>query len=832
MKRTVRNEMSHGDPACGIAAFLAAWLVLCGGAAIAGGVATNFWAGGNSEGGGWATAGNWSAGVPVAGQVLAFRNGDVVKMSNADVATATSADGFDLRGEGTTLYLPQDASASNTYPPVYLGDGTTLYIQGANNTTLKALNGSGHVTSAVATANRNLYLGERGKTLVSDFAGRFSGRINIYVAGAVRLTGTVSTSTGNFIVYRNVNDKVAYPAYGTVEIAKFGTSDGGSSIGKASEVALRYAGRAIYTGDGETTDKGIIFRHQENGVHNYPETLDAGAHGGVTFNGTFHTYHQEADRASTIVLTGSNTVPCVIAGEWKESIENGTGHLVAHVTKRGSGTWRFADHASRRNSNGFAVEEGTLQFDSIAEANAVCSLGLATMLQKPNLGTYSAANDVDYAYLLGGETTNVVFEYTGAGYSTVTTRPIALTGQGARLKSNSSGSKGGLSFSGVSAVAGGEAVKTLWLCGTNKFSRVGEVSDGAGKVGITKEDSGTWTLIGNQTFSGPLEVKAGTLVVARKRPYTWFRFTVKGICDNDVFFLNEFGLFNQAGVQQNKNLAAISSGTGKIKNSINYMTLTPGQATIATSKVLYWWPEDYRNLNGLFDGEGSGKYWRSMVYDGGRPTWNSTTHHIPVVFRLPAGADEVSSCDVVSASATQSVTAFSLDGSCDGVVWTNLVNKQSGDFDYTQLNKWLSDMSAYPGETHVPAVGWRFTGHEGSDGFSSLENASAVSVAPGATLKAEGSAVTLHCLTLDAANGNGTIDGFDFAENGVVNFVNAPSGAQALDVQIRLANLPDGALARLNGWSVALNGQRKSMKVAFDGTRATAYRLGTMVIIR
>jgi hypothetical protein len=181
------------------------------------------------------------------------------------------------------------------------------------------------------------------------------------------------------------------------------------------------------------------------------------------------------------------------------------------------------------------------------------------------------------------------------------------------------------------------------------------------------------------------------------------------------------------------------------------------------------------------------------------------------------------------------VTAFSLDGSCDGVVWTNLVNKvnkEKGDFDYTQLNKWLSDLSAYPSETHVPAEGWRFVGHEGSDEFSSLENVSAVSVASGATLKAEGSAVSLHCLTLDAANGNGTIDGFDFAENGVVNFVNAPSGAQALDVQIRLANLPDGALARLNGWSVAFNGQRRSAKVTFDGTKATVVRPGTRIIIR
>ena len=220
------------------------------------------------------------------------------------------------------------------------------------------------------------------------------------------------------------------------------------------------------------------------------------------------------------------------------------------------------------------------------------------------------------------------------------------------------------------------------------------------------------------------------------------------------------------------------------------------------------------------------------MYDGGRPTWNSTTHHIPVVFRLPAGADEVSSCDVVSASATQSVTAFSLDGSCDGVVWTNLVNKKEGDFAYATVNKWLSDLSAYPSETHVPAEGWRFVGHEGSDGFSSLENVSSVSVASGATLKAEGASVSLHCLTLDAVNGNGTIDGFDFVGNGIVSIVNMPEGVGTVCVPLSLANLPDGALARLNGWQVTINGRRSTAKVIFDGTKATVLRPGFVIIMQ
>ena len=818
---------------------LVAVVVCCATAnAVADAVVTNFWVGGNSEGGGWVTAENWSAGVPTSEQVVAFRNGDSVEISADDLATALSVAGIDIDGAGTTLYLQQAATAANTYPPVNVGENSVLYIQRDKNTTLKSLNGSGLVTNA-STAARSLFLGETGSKIVSAFSGRICGRMSIWANGFVRLSGTESTATETFIVYRNKSADNGAPLYGVAEIAKFGMSgDASSSVGKPwtdfsnPSIALRYSGWLTYIGDGETTDRYIQFRFQSQGKHDYPDTLDAGAHGDVRFIGKFATSH-EGNRASTIALTGSNAIPCVVAGPW---IDNGVG--TGFVYKRGTGTWRFADNAARNNRNGFAVEEGTLQFDSIAETNVVCSLGLATVLQKPYIGTYTPDNNVDYAYLLGGATTNVVFEYTGSNYCTATTRPIALKGSGAWLKSSSPTANGGLSFSGVSAQAEGQAVKTLWLDGTNTLSCVGEISDGAGKVGVTKTGRGTWTLLGNQTFSGPLAVEDGTLLVARKRKYTWFRFSVRGVVfpasNKDIFYINEFGLFNSAGERQNQGLEAISSGTGRVKNSIDYMTLLPGQATIGNANEIYWWPEDYRNLNGLFDGEGSGKYWRTAYY-GFSISWADESTHIPIVMRLPADADEVSSCDVVLYSSSQSLTDFSVDGSVDGIVWKNLLNKREseGDFDHATTSKWLSDNSAYPtaGDTHIPAESWRFVGHEGGDDCSVLENVSGVNVAPGATLRAV-DGVALHSLTLDVANGNGTIDGFDFAETGVVDVVNMPSGTGSAVVSITLANMPEGALARLNGWRVSINGFASAATVNFNGSTATVTRPGCMIIVK
>ena len=828
--------------------FLAVFCLACCGAAFAdGAVVTNFWRGGNSAGGGWATDGNWSEGVPTAEQVIAFRNGDVVAMNNDDVATAVAVAGIDLAGNGTTLYLPQSAAAANTYPYVHMEEGTILYVQGVKDTTLKRLSGSGLVTNATS-ATRTLTIGMAGDTTVLEFSGRLGGRLNPYLNGFIRLTGTESTAYGGtIVVYRNRNTFSGAPVCGVTEVTKFGSEgDTTSSFGSPKmTLSIRYSGWVTYIGPGgETPVRDIYFAYNSNGNHAYPNTLDAGAAGGLRFESRFinsNAYSGNASAgASEVTLTGSNAVPCVVAGEWKDN-DDGT----SYVFKRGTGTWRFADHHSRSNRNAFAVEEGTLQFDSIAETNVVCSLGLATMLQKPYFGRYNAANNVDYAYLLGGANTNVVFEYTGTDYCRTTTRPIALKGQGAWLRSSSPTNTGGFSLSGVSATADGAAVKTLWLDGANTLSCVGEISDGAGKVGVTKTGDGKWTLLGNQTFSGPLTVEKGVLAVVRKRKYTWFRFRLREA--PQIFFLDDVGVFNSAGVRQNQGLTVIEpedlvipAGTSYVYHCSpnDYRTLLPGQAMIATSKEIAYFSAASYKLAGLFDG-GTANRWRSATNSAkAAPQWDNESSWIPVVFRLPAGADEVSAFDVALSSAANSVMGFSLDGSCDGIVWKNLVNKREsdGDFDHTTIHQWLSDDSTFPtaGGTHIPAESWRFVGREGADGASSLANVSAVVVRPGATLKAEGDEpVTLSTLTLDAANGNGTIDGFDFAADGYVDLAGMPSGPVGCETAITLANLPDGALARLNGWSVKVDGvPRAGLAVVFDGTKAVVRRKGLVICIQ
>jgi hypothetical protein len=231
----------------------------------------------------------------------------------------------------------------------------------------------------------------------------------------------------------------------------------------------------------------------------------------------------------------------------------------------------------------------------------------------------------------------------------------------------------------------------------------------------------------------------------------------------------------------------------------------------------------------LFD-ENVKTCWRTAkTAKSGIPDWDG--NWVPIVMRLADGANEVSGCDVVSWS-TQSITAFSLEGSCDGTTWVNLLEKRKGEFDYSKTETWLSNLSAFPSADgkHIPAEGWRFVGHEPAAG-SQLQNVSAVNVAPGATLKAVGQ-VSLNCLTIDAARGNGTIDGFDFAEQGTLTVVSADANDREIVAGITFENISDDMLKRMEKWRVKIDGVGAGSSAIYAGGVLTIKRPGTVVVVR
>ena len=123
-----------------------------------------------------------------------------------------------------------------------------------------------------------------------------------------------------------------------------------------------------------------------------------------------------------------------------------------------------------------------------------------------------------YAFSLSTASTVGTLEYIGTNNVTCTTRKLVLQGNG-RLKSDSAS----LAFlGGVQSLTAG--AKTLYLAGS-ATNTIGSVSDGAGAVGITKEGSGTWSLVSTNAFSGPLAVQAEQLILD-KRGHSYYRFNL------------------------------------------------------------------------------------------------------------------------------------------------------------------------------------------------------------------------------------------------------------------------------------------------------------------
>ena len=697
----------------------------------------------------------------------------------------------------------------------------------------------------------------------SEFSGYIGENIRIYCEGRWRLSGTQNVCDPSTMIADNRNKGASGPR---LVVAKLGNGrDDPSSIGKgkAPTIAFRAnGGYILYTGNGEKTDRKF---HAQTNNPQHPSFIDAGAYGGLDLAGDVSVSYYQG-KMERLVLTGSNSVPCQISGELTAGDEqkNGaTGGLF--FIKRGSGTWRFADAVSgntlnqklRNNRTTVTIEEGTLQFDSLADTNRYCSLGLGTRLQEPYSGAFDASHNVDYFFRLGRTSANgsiPVLELSGLGSAdwgvNVGTRKVAMAGSG-RI-SNASNNR--FRLGGVSALAGGEEeTKYLYLGGTRDGGdEILDLTDGAGKLGVVKDGSGTWTLGGDVNFTGLLDVREGTLVVKRYNSRnTWFRFTITEMLQNSDYYyhyfvesdgsqsaypfgkgyqfgLAEFGLFDASGNQVNMGVTNCWKSSEIEANGIAYDYA--GVGGIDTIQYNGSNPANY-NLEKLCDrnfGSTVHSWWADNC-GGGNLSQTNSSGWASFVLRLPPGAAEVSSWDVgqfynltsSKSGILRNITACILESSPDGVNWsvvTNVTRVPLSESNKDLQKYWCSDLST----TLKPHTGWPLQGDSGRT-WTVMPN-TPVKVAAGATLRADISAneaagkPVLNNITVDLAGG-GTIDGFAFASSGTLNVKGLPKRlGESKFIPLNFANA-DG-LGNVARWTLMADGEEvigDALRVTSDG---------------
>ena len=722
---------------------------------------------------GSSTSAPYGALVKSGAGTLTLASANAVSSSKAFLDCFTS-----LEINGGDIVLPQgNAALTSKYYEMgtcTVAEGCCLHLPDTCNTYINTLNGGGIVTNSSSSA-RNLRL--KGSA-VGTFAGKIGGptlSLEVY-NNTVNLTGTESTFGKDFAVNGGV---VGAMDFGT-------TTASASSIGLDSALEVRGGGGTLRYLDttSATLDKSISIYAADAGCE-MPFTLDGGACGGLTITGEwkFFTNTKNFPRLRRIVLAGSNATECVVANQISNASDGGTNYTFS-LTKTGSGVWRLANNAARNFRGSVAVDEGTLRFDSIDETNVVCALGMATDPYGDLEGLKDETKRLPYVIRLGAAEAEGKFDYTGTGFAQTKTRKIGLAGN-ARLIHN--GTAGFVRLlSGVSAITPG--AKTLTLDGDGTVDcEVANVSDGDGVVSVVKEGDGIWALTGEQSFSGSLHVKRGTLYLRNPDHYNWFRWVLKENLGGSETRIYEFGLFDSSSNRVNKGIACLEDYATDAGN-LQYGTAAFGRYTKQHSSS---------QLSYLFDGSTST---HTRYNASAQPTPGNESSWIYIVMHVAADAN-VASFDYAPYSnagnyETTGPKAFALQGSLDGGTWTNLYETTSEAA--TAHAKWhyIVENVTASGKHGGQEIDTTIPQERRASCF--LDNVSTIEVDEDATIVLQGD-VTLSRLTVNLA-GAGTISGGALAANGSLEITGALSGSSA-DFPLTFENV--SGVENLCGWKLA-----------------------------
>lgn len=771
----------------------------------------------------------------------------------------------DITVEQGSLKLPQSVPGYSYrfYDLIAVSNGATLFTcetsgnGGHALTSPFGLVGEGFVTNGCADGCF-LEILNNGRNWSHEFAGRICGSIFLYNGrGRFDLTGVNNTFRGIMAVRDDADTPLESVAIGLKKIGM--KSDAESSAGTYSPYygIGYYDERAwnrnrgsgyLYLGSGETTDKDFIVQvsNKDAGLAEEPNYLDAGANGGLTLKGNLKMRDAYSQR---FILTGSNSAECVVAGPIRRYSGNddpGTNHNW-RIIKRGTGTWRFKDVVDTEMAGVFAVEDGTLAYDSIADAGTLCSLGYSTQLLEDYTGKVDDSRRVAYAFELGSAVdsdADPVFEYRGAATNWCFTRPVALKGS-ATLRHSGGGE---LRLANVSAL--NDAPKTLTLDGEGESAYLFNVADAHGTLSLVKDGGGTWTVAGTNQISGSISVKGGTLNLRHpEAPYAYFRWTHKQTHSNWRMRNMELCLYDSYGNRLNGGLSYLGVPA---TTSQNVISLAEGQVALGTDGFA----DNAAAMVNMFDNN-PGTEWETAHRPNGESTWREAkvddpTSWFSVVMRMPDGVGEVASYDILGAGdwsywKIANTRAFSLEGSLDGVNWQMLDDYDRGEGTWGgEQTTWCFGGETYgngdngsslctQGDILTHTTGRSVAGHP--VGLPALmANVTNVSVAAGATLAVTGGAAIALPegvrLTVDSA-GAGTFSNVTFPKKGTLEVRNLDMNAPY--VAISLTRVGVDGFDGICGWTIVANGDERplsKMKCRVTEIGIILYKPGMVVTVR
>ena len=364
-------------------------------------------------------------------------------------------------------------------------------------------------------------------------------------SGALHITGTVMalghlTLTGTGSEFTNVIQVDNTVANGTV--TKRGILELGSPTSYDTTLdfhTLNNGGEVRLNGNAETKwtyvnrvdvrANGAPARNDT--VLNAGPVVSAGSVGNFDWTGGWRFSYAGYDYPTGIpgvwyfTLDGDNVeYPAICSGKILDTLNKGDAlRYVWAIRKRGTGIWRIKANSGSNWSGPLFVENGVLQYDTIADAGANCALGTAANLYKPtwtniyeSLGYAIGVGSADEPSWKG------LLECTAATAVSMKTRPVRVLGTGG-FKAEA----GTVDWSDISA---DNANATLVLSGSNGGDNiVRNLDDGDGKLSVLKEGTGTWRIADRATITGDIVVNGGKLALNNGKgiKYSYFRWLIK-----------------------------------------------------------------------------------------------------------------------------------------------------------------------------------------------------------------------------------------------------------------------------------------------------------------
>ncbi len=353
--------------------------------------------------------------------------------------------------------------------------GATLDLANFN-TVIAVLNGGGAAGGNVTLGTGTLTL-NWGSGLAGHY-GTIDGSGGLVKAGGFTqyLGGCGSSYTGSTVI-----------SGGILQVACLTDGGANSAIGASSNAAgnlLLSGGTLQYVGAAGGTDRLFTLGASAN------SRLEASGTGAIAFTNSGAIAFATPGTSQAIALGGTNTGNNSLAAQ---ITNNGAG--ITSLTKDGPGTW-ILNNANSNYTGVTTIAGGVLGVDKLANGGLASSIGASS----------AAASNL----IIGNGST---LRYTGAGDTT--NRLFTLSAGVTFLESSGTGA---IVFTdtGLVTLAGADQARTIALGGTNSGNNTLAGSIGNAGLGITtlaKNDSGTWVLTGNNSYTGPTNINSGTLFV-------------------------------------------------------------------------------------------------------------------------------------------------------------------------------------------------------------------------------------------------------------------------------------------------------------------------------